>query len=107
MPRPAPVISQVFVMGSTVDPRSTLKGVLSAPLSRCPALVRRRPSASLVSVDRRGEIREFLMSRRGRVAPEGAGLYVLDGDIRRVGGVRGGGVGDLGGVRGGYYTQLE
>jgi transcriptional regulator with XRE-family HTH domain len=58
-------------------------------------------------VDRRGEIREFLMSRRARVTPEQAGLYVLDGDVRRVPGLRREEVADLAGVSADYYTQLE
>jgi transcriptional regulator with XRE-family HTH domain len=58
-------------------------------------------------VDRRGEIREFLMSRRARVTPEQAGLYVLDGDVRRVPGLRREEVAELAGVSADYYTQLE
>jgi transcriptional regulator with XRE-family HTH domain len=58
-------------------------------------------------MDRRREIREFLMSRRARVTPEEAGLYVLDGDVRRVPGLRREEVADLAGVSADYYTQLE
>jgi transcriptional regulator with XRE-family HTH domain len=58
-------------------------------------------------VDRRGEIREFLMSRRARVTPDEAGLYLLDGDVRRVPGLRREEVADLAGVSADYYTQLE
>jgi transcriptional regulator with XRE-family HTH domain len=58
-------------------------------------------------VDRRREIREFLMSRRARVTPEQAGLYVPDGDVRRVPGLRREEVADLAGVSADYYTQLE
>jgi transcriptional regulator with XRE-family HTH domain len=58
-------------------------------------------------VDRRREIREFLMSRRARVSPELAGLRVLDGDVRRVPGLRREEVADLAGVSADYYTQLE
>jgi len=47
------------------------------------------------------------MSRRARVTPEQAGLYVLDGDVRRVPGLRREEVADLGGVSADYYTQLE
>src|SRR5215217_3190050 len=107
MPRPAPVISQVFVMASTVDPPLAQKGVLRAPLSRSAAQARRRPLGSLGRVDRRREIREFLMSRRARVTPEQAGLYVLEGDVRRVPGLRREEVADLAGVSADYYTQLE
>jgi transcriptional regulator with XRE-family HTH domain len=58
-------------------------------------------------VDRRREIREFLMSRRARVTPDQAGLHVLDGDVRRVKGLRREEVADLAGVSADYYTQLE
>src|SRR5215212_675434 len=47
------------------------------------------------------------MSRRARVTPEQAGLYVLDGDVRRVAGLRREEVADLAGVSADYYTQLE
>src|SRR3954471_11564960 len=105
MPRPAPVISQVFVMALTVGPRMARKEGLRAPLSG--ALARQRPRARLGRVDRRHEIREFLMSRRARVTPEQAGLYVLEGDVRRVPGLRREEVADLAGVSADYYTQLE
>jgi transcriptional regulator with XRE-family HTH domain len=58
-------------------------------------------------VDRQREIREFLMSRRARVTPDQAGLHVLDGDVRRVKGLRREEVADLAGVSADYYTQLE
>src|SRR3982750_4044516 len=47
------------------------------------------------------------MSRRARVTPDEAGLYVLDGDVRRVPGLRREEVADLAGVSADYYTQLE
>jgi transcriptional regulator with XRE-family HTH domain len=58
-------------------------------------------------VDRRREIREFLMSRRARMTPEKAGLYVPEGDVRRVPGLRREEAADLAGVSADYYTQLE
>jgi transcriptional regulator with XRE-family HTH domain len=58
-------------------------------------------------VDRRHEIREFLMSRRARVTPEQAGIYMPHGDVRRVPGLRREEVADLAGVSADYYTQLE
>src|SRR5829696_6358390 len=61
----------------------------------------------LERVDRRREIREFLMSRRARVTPEQAGLRVLHGDVRRVPGLRREEVANLAGVSADYYTQLE
>src|SRR3954453_7594426 len=107
MPRPAPVMSQVFVMSSKLDPRMASKGVLRTPLSTTREPRCRRVRASLGRVDRRREIREFLMSRRARVTPDDAGLYVLDGDVRRVTGLRRQEVADLAGVSADYYTQLE
>jgi transcriptional regulator with XRE-family HTH domain len=58
-------------------------------------------------VDHRREIREFLMSRRARITPERVGLYVPEGDVRRVPGLRREEVADLAGVSADYYTQLE
>src|SRR4051812_7673559 len=103
MPRPAPVMSQGFVMSSKLDPRMAQKGCCEPPSA--PAW--RRARASLGRVDRRSEIRDFLMSRRARVTPDEAGLYVLDGDVRRVPGLRREEVADLAGVSADYYTQLE
>src|SRR4051794_21570221 len=47
------------------------------------------------------------MSRRARLTPEQAGLYVPDGDVRRVPGLRREEVATLAGVSADYYTQLE
>src|SRR5437764_11656345 len=47
------------------------------------------------------------MSRRARVTPEQAGVYVPDGGVRRVPGLRREEVADLAGVSADYYTQLE
>src|SRR3954467_14976413 len=47
------------------------------------------------------------MSRRARVKPEQAGVYVPDGDVRRVPGLRREEVAHLAGVSADYYTQLE
>src|SRR6059058_3565393 len=47
------------------------------------------------------------MSRRARVTPDEAGLFVLDGDVRRVPGLRREEVANLAGVSADYYTQLE
>jgi transcriptional regulator with XRE-family HTH domain len=58
-------------------------------------------------VDRRREIRDFLISRRGKVTPKQAGLRVADGELRRVPGLRREEVADLAGVSVDYYTQLE
>jgi transcriptional regulator with XRE-family HTH domain len=58
-------------------------------------------------MDRRAEIRAFLISRRAKVTPEQVGLYVADDDPRRVPGLRREEVADLAGVSPDYYTQLE
>ena len=47
------------------------------------------------------------MSRRARLTPEQAGLRVLDGDVRRVAGLRREEVADLAGVSPDYYIRLE
>src|SRR5687767_9681565 len=47
------------------------------------------------------------MSRRARLTPERAGLYVPDGNVRRVPGLRREEVANLAGVSADYYTQLE
>ena len=65
------------------------------------------PGASLLAVDPRREVREFLMSRRAKVTPEQVGLRVLHGDPRRVPGLRREEVAELAGVSVDYYTQLE
>jgi len=57
-------------------------------------------------VDARSEIREFLTSRRARIAPEQAGLRTFGG-MRRVPGLRREEVALLAGVSVDYYTRLE
>jgi transcriptional regulator with XRE-family HTH domain len=58
-------------------------------------------------VDRRSQVRDFLISRRAKVTPEQAGVYVPAGTIRRVPGLRREEVAQLAGVSVDYYTQLE
>src|SRR4051794_26933716 len=58
-------------------------------------------------MDRRAEIREFLVSRRAKGSPDEAGVYVPEDDVRRVPGLRREEVADLAGVSVDYYTQLE
>ena len=58
-------------------------------------------------MERRGEIREFLLSRRAKVKPEETGLRILDERPRRVPGLRREEVAQLAGVSTDYYTQLE
>jgi transcriptional regulator with XRE-family HTH domain len=55
----------------------------------------------------RGEIREFLSTRRARISPEQAGLPVYGGDRRRVSGLRREEVALLAGISSEYYTRLE
>ena len=57
--------------------------------------------------DIRGEIREFLSTRRAKVSPEQAGLPVYGGDRRRVAGLRREEVALLAGISSEYYTRLE
>src|SRR5207237_10265805 len=57
--------------------------------------------------DVRGEIRQFLSTRRARISPEQAGLPVYGGDRRRVPGLRREEVASLAGVSIQYYTRLE
>ncbi|MCP2262689.1 Helix-turn-helix domain-containing protein [Promicromonospora thailandica] len=56
-------------------------------------------------MDNRAEVREFLMTRRARVAPEAAGLPA--GSNRRVQGLRRSEVAALAGVSVEYYAKLE
>src|SRR3954470_11800154 len=58
-------------------------------------------------MDRRAEIRDFLVSRRAKVSPDEAGVYVAEDDVRRVPGLRREEVADLAGMSVDYYTQLE
>ncbi|MET3936619.1 transcriptional regulator with XRE-family HTH domain [Arthrobacter sp. OAP107] len=60
----------------------------------------------MVVVDRKADIREFLISRRAKVSPEQAGIFSY-GDLRRVPGLRRGEVAQLAGVSTDYYTRLE
>src|SRR3989441_12036072 len=62
--------------------------------------------ATLMSVDTRNEIREFLTSRRAKITPDQVDLPVY-GDNRRVPGLRREEVALLAGVSVDYYTRLE
>jgi transcriptional regulator with XRE-family HTH domain len=57
--------------------------------------------------DVRGEIREFLTTRRDRIGPQQAGLPAYGGNRRRVPGLRREEVALLAGVSTDYYTRLE
>jgi transcriptional regulator with XRE-family HTH domain len=58
-------------------------------------------------VDRRRQIRDFLISRRAKLTPEQAGLHATGDGVRRVPGLRREEVAILAGVSVDYYTQLE
>src|SRR3954447_13790411 len=60
-----------------------------------------------LAVDRRAEIRDFLMSRRAKITPDQTGLRVVDARPRRGPGLRREEVAGLAGVSTDYYTQLE
>jgi len=60
---------------------------------------------SVVDVDNRAEVREFLISRRAKITPQLAGLP--DVGTRRVPGLRRGEVAALAGVSVEYYSKLE
>ena len=57
--------------------------------------------------DVRGQIREFLSTRRARISPEQAGLPAYGGDRRRVSGLRRDEVAVLAGISSEYYIRLE
>jgi transcriptional regulator with XRE-family HTH domain len=57
--------------------------------------------------DVRGQIREFLTTRRARISPGQAGLPVYRGDLRRVPGLRRDEAALLAGISSEYYTRLE
>src|SRR5512132_1855362 len=57
--------------------------------------------------DVRGEIREFLSTRRANISPEQAGLPTYGGNRRRVSGLRREEVALLAGISSEYYTRLE
>jgi len=58
------------------------------------------------AVDRKEEIRDFLISCRAKVSPDQAGIPVY-GELRRVPGLRREEVAQLAGVSTDYYTRLE
>jgi transcriptional regulator with XRE-family HTH domain len=60
----------------------------------------------VVVVDRKSEIREFLISRRAKLSPEQAGIPSY-GELRRVPGLRREEVAQFAGVSTDYYTRLE
>jgi transcriptional regulator with XRE-family HTH domain len=63
------------------------------------------PSRSVVGVDNRAEVREFLISRRAKLTPRQAGLPASGS--RRVPGLRRSEVAALAGVSVEYYSKLE
>ncbi|AXJ11872.1 helix-turn-helix transcriptional regulator [Arthrobacter sp. PM3] len=57
-------------------------------------------------MDRKNDIRDFLISRRAKISPEQAGIPSY-GELRRVPGLRREEVAQLAGVSADYYTRLE
>ena len=125
MPRPAPVTNQTFFSLMSMRsfgvearcggcrPRRNPGNAASAAVwesllvggtGRDPLVAGRRPS--LVRVDTRKDLREFLISRRAKVTPQQAGLPTYGGH-RRVPGLRREEVSLLAGVSVEYYTRLE
>jgi transcriptional regulator with XRE-family HTH domain len=66
----------------------------------------RRPGSSVLTVDHRRDVQDFLASRRARLSPEQAGLPSYGGK-RRVQGLRREEVAMLAGVSVDYYARLE
>jgi transcriptional regulator with XRE-family HTH domain len=88
-----------------------MRGVLADPQTRgsAPTVedMAGRSDNRDVRGDMRGEIREFLSTRRARISPEQAGLPVYGGARRRVSGLRREEVALLAGISSEYYTRLE
>ena len=90
-----------------------MRGVLTGTPSHAEALVEWRPWQAAATThgnirgDVRGQIREFLTTRRARISPKQAGLPVYGGGRRRVAGLRREEVALLAGVSIEYYTRLE
>jgi len=66
-----------------------------------------RDDPRVIRGDVRGQIREFLSTRRAKISPEQAGLPLYGGDRRRVSGLRREEVASLAGISIQYYTRLE
>ena len=70
-------------------------------------MVKGKADSHDVRGDVRGEIREFLSTRRAKITSVQAGLPVYGGDRRRVSGLRRDEVALLAGISSQYYTRLE
>jgi transcriptional regulator with XRE-family HTH domain len=97
--------------GSRSILRAVLRTVVYEPYARGVGVFDRhchRPGSlrSVVDVDRKEEIRDFLISRRAKITPEQAGIPSY-GELRRVPGLRREEVAQLAGVSTDYYTRLE
>ena len=107
IPRPAPVMSQVFFSVVMASSKARIwrrwESLLRELLAGSPK--RASPGLRWLSWRRRPEIREFLTSRRARITPEQAGLPTYG--ARRVPGLRREEVAVLAGVSVQYYTRLE
>src|SRR5579862_4536917 len=101
---PAPYITVAFMefMEPALGPvgECLLFRVLTGPRGAAPT------EHTVVGMDNRNEIRDFLVSRRARITPEQAGLPAYGGN-RRVAGLRREEVALMAGVSVDYYTRLE
>lgn len=84
---------------------STRVGVIVFPGTGRPSL-RGCRARTVFAMDHRSEVREFLVTRRGRITPDRAGLPAYGGN-RRVPGLRREEVALLAGMSVDYYTRLE
>src|SRR5215203_1233277 len=93
----------IFLSSRKSAPYALRKALLKGVLIRHPNRV--GLSRTVVGMDNRVEVREFLLSRRAKITPEQAGLP--DVGTRRVPGLRRGEVAALAGVSVEYYGKLE
>ena len=107
MPRPAPVMIQVFFSVVMASRKARIWTKVGVPVERGTGRVSqaRVTGSRLVFVETKKEIREFLTSRRAAITPEQAGLPTYG--ARRVPGLRREEVAVLAGVSVPYYTRLE
>ena len=107
MPRAAPVMNQIFLsVMSAMEPVATTSGEGDGVPGNDRAPTSPRSGRSVVVVDNRDDVRQFLAIRRARITPQQVGLPVHDSS-RRVPGRRREEVAVLAGVSIDYYTRLE
>src|SRR3954452_19543491 len=97
----------VRVVIETTRVLSPVAGPAVRCTDRAPHAGRGRPSLGSVDADElRAEVRDFLVTRRGRITPGEAGLPVYGG-LRRVSGLRREELAMLAGLSVEYYARLE